>query len=168
MSNEWFYSINGAQNGPVELEALKTMQAAGQFAADSLFWREGMAEWKPWQEVPELAGSPSLVTGAASSSGGGIYAPPGANALGQTASPHLRPPNYLWQSIVCTVMCCWPFGVVGIVYAAKVNGLYDTGNVPAALEASQKAKFWCWLSFGCFVGLILLYILLIAAGGMSA
>ena len=80
----------------------------------------------------------------------------------------MRPPNYLWQSIVCTVLCCWPFGVVGIVYAAKVNGLFDTGNVAAAVEASEKAKLWCWLSFGSILVIIVLYILLIAVGGMSA
>ena len=31
-------------------------------------------------------------------------------------------PTYLWQSIVCTLLCCMPFGIVAIVFAAQVVG----------------------------------------------
>ena len=31
-------------------------------------------------------------------------------------------PNYLVQSILVTLFCCLPFGIVAIVYAAQVNG----------------------------------------------
>jgi hypothetical protein len=75
----------------------------------------------------------------------------------------MNPPNYLWQSIVCTLLCCLPFGVAGIVYAAKVDGLAATGKAAEALEASNKAKFWCKLSFGTsFVAMVLYFILIIA------
>ncbi|MDB4646734.1 CD225/dispanin family protein [Akkermansiaceae bacterium] len=75
----------------------------------------------------------------------------------------VNPPNYLWQSIVCTLLCCLPFGIVGIVYAAKVDGLSVTGKAAEALEASNKAKFWCWMSFGTsIVGIVLYAILMVA------
>lgn len=32
-------------------------------------------------------------------------------------------PNHLVMSILCTLFCCLPLGIVGIINAAKVNGL---------------------------------------------
>lgn len=36
-----------------------------------------------------------------------------------------------------------------------------------ALEASNKAKFWCWMNFGFWFALVTLYILLIIAGVLT-
>lgn len=57
-------------------------------------------------------------------------------------------PNYLVHAIVVTVLCCLPFGIVAIVYAAQVNGKLAAGDYGGALEASSKARTWCWVSFG--------------------
>ncbi|VGO11703.1 hypothetical protein PDESU_00249 [Pontiella desulfatans] len=57
-------------------------------------------------------------------------------------------PNYLWQSIVVTVLCCLPFGIPAIIFAAKVNGLVAAGQIEEAQAASAKAKMWCWISLG--------------------
>ena len=51
-------------------------------------------------------------------------------------------PNYLVQSILVTVFCCWPFGIPAIVFAARVNSKQAAGDVAGALEASKKAKMW--------------------------
>lgn len=76
-------------------------------------------------------------------------------------------PNYLVQSILVTLCCCLPFGIVGIVYAAQVNGLIQTGNIQAALVASKNAKMWCWLGFG--IGLLInLAVFIIYAIGIAA
>jgi TRAP-type C4-dicarboxylate transport system permease small subunit len=70
-------------------------------------------------------------------------------------------PNYLVQAILCTVFCCVPFGIVGIVYAAQVNGHLGRGDISAAQIASRKARTWCWVSFG--VGIVT-YIALVLLG----
>lgn len=36
-----------------------------------------------------------------------------------------KPYNYLALAIVCTILCCLPLGIVGIVKANKVNTLYN-------------------------------------------
>jgi uncharacterized RDD family membrane protein YckC len=51
---EWYYAINGVQQGPVSREALIQMLVNGQVAGDSLVWREGMGDWLPASRVPEL------------------------------------------------------------------------------------------------------------------
>jgi Interferon-induced transmembrane protein len=61
--------------------------------------------------------------------------------------------NYLVQSILVTLCCCLPLGVVAIVYAAQVNTKLASGDVAGALAASRNAKMWSWIAFG--VGLLL-------------
>lgn len=53
-----------------------------------------------------------------------------------------RPDNYLVWAILTTICCCLPFGIVSIVYAAKVNGLYAAQRYVEANEASAEAKKW--------------------------
>lgn len=43
-------------------------------------------------------------------------------------------------AIACTVCCCLPFGIVGIIKASKVNGLYLTKQYEAAALMAQDAK----------------------------
>ena len=57
-------------------------------------------------------------------------------------------PNYLVQSILVTLCCCLPFGIVAVVYAAQVNGYLRTGDVAGAKSASNSAKMWSWIAFG--------------------
>lgn len=56
-------------------------------------------------------------------------------------------PNYLAQAILVTVVCCAPFGIPAIIYAARVNGQAIRGDYHLARESSKKAKAWCWGAF---------------------
>ena len=47
-----------------------------------------------------------------------------------------------------------PFGIVGIVNAAKVSSLFAAGNVAAAEEASKSAGKWT--KWGFIVGLVVI------------
>src|SRR5688572_1154941 len=56
-------------------------------------------------------------------------------------------PNYLPQSILVTLFCCLPFGIVAIVNAAQVNSKVAAGDVAGAQESSRKARTWVLASF---------------------
>jgi hypothetical protein len=60
--------------------------------------------------------------------------------------------NHLVKSIIATVCCCVPFGIVGIIYAAQVDTLVGQGKRAAAEEASKKAGLWSSLAIG--IGLV--------------
>ncbi|MBN2161969.1 MAG: CD225/dispanin family protein [Pontiellaceae bacterium] len=78
-------------------------------------------------------------------------------------------PNYLWQSIVVTILCCLPLGIPAIIFAAKVNGLVAQGNIAEAQEASRKAKMFCWISLGLgIVGGIIQIVLQLGVIGAAA
>lgn len=70
----------------------------------------------------------------------------------QNDQPAERPPNYLIQSILLTLCCCLPGGIVALVFSVKANSMAEAGDMDAAWETAKKAKLWCWISLG--VGLV--------------
>ncbi|OGV61041.1 MAG: hypothetical protein A2283_22615 [Lentisphaerae bacterium RIFOXYA12_FULL_48_11] len=54
---DWFYSQNGERKGPVELEAIKALVAAGTLSKNNLVWNQNMGStWTKIGDVPVLAG----------------------------------------------------------------------------------------------------------------
>jgi hypothetical protein len=76
-------------------------------------------------------------------------------------------PNYLVWAILATLCCCLPAGIVAIVYAAQVDGKLSGGDFHGAVEASNNAKMWSWISFGASAVIGVLYFLLIMAGAIA-
>jgi len=52
---EWYYSVGGSQQGPVDLSVLQQYVASGAIKPTDNVFKEGMAGWLPVQNVPELA-----------------------------------------------------------------------------------------------------------------
>ncbi len=157
----WFYTSNGNQSGPVTQQELAAKVQSGEVKSADLIWREGMADWLPLNQVPEF--------------GGAVASPPQFRApmtQPNAHNPTMRPkiPNYLWQSIVVTLLCCLPFGIVAIIYATKVDGLVASGDIAGAEAASKSARLWVNLSAGSVLIIIVIYILLgvlgVIAGGI--
>lgn len=75
-----------------------------------------------------------------------------------------KPSTYLVLSIIVTILCCLPFGIIGIIYASKVDSCWNAGNFHEARENSRKAKTWALV--GLVLGFVtyLIYILLIFLG----
>ena len=52
---EWFVSTNGQKRGPASTEELQTWGRTGRLVVTDLVWRQGLPEWLPAGNVPELA-----------------------------------------------------------------------------------------------------------------
>ncbi len=79
-----------------------------------------------------------------------------------------RPKNYLVESILVTIFCCLPLGIVGIINASKVNSEFEQGNFEEANKASASAKKWA--KYGLIAGIIGIVgylIFMFAIGGMA-
>lgn len=77
----WYYAEGDRQAGPVTEEQLRALVSAGNIGGDTYVWKEGMAEWKPFNEVKD-----GLATGApapAAGPGEAGKAPAPAAASGQ-------------------------------------------------------------------------------------
>lgn len=86
--------------------------------------------------------------------------PPTSYGGGPAPSPGAQIPNYLVQSILITLCCCLPIGIVAIVFSAQVNSKLAAGDLAGAQEASQKAKMFCWIGLalgivGWIIGIVL-------------
>jgi hypothetical protein len=55
--------------------------------------------------------------------------------------------NYLVLSIIATI-CCFPLGVIGLIFAAQVNGKVTAGDMAGAMDASKKAKLFSYIGLG--------------------
>ena len=82
-------------------------------------------------------------------------------------TPPMKINNNLILAIVVTVLCCLPFGVVGIVYAAQVNGKAQVGDIAGAQDYARKAKLWSLWGLGIGLGVCLLYAIMIFGFGLS-
>ena len=77
-------------------------------------------------------------------------------------------PNYLIPAIL-SIFCCWPLGIVAIIFAAQVNGKVAAGDLAGAADASKKAKLFSFIAIGIGVVVGLIYLLLTILGiGLGA
>lgn len=83
----------------------------------------------------------------------GVELPPGAQACPSCghSTPHFPPPpdipNYLVQSILTTLCCCLPFGIVALVFSSQVNSKLAAGDIAGAQAASRSASTWSIVAF---------------------
>ncbi len=85
------------------------------------------------------------------------YAPP----------PAQQPKNNLALAILATIFCFPITGIVAIVKAAQVNGLWVQGQYAEAQASAAAAKKWVIWSVVIWVVLIVIYGVLFAAGVMN-
>jgi hypothetical protein len=89
------------------------------------------------------------------------WTPPPASGAPETV------PNYLVLAIISAV-CCFPLGIISIIFAAQVNGKVASGDIQGALEASKKAKMFSYIFLGlgilCWLGYL---IFAFVVGGLS-
>lgn len=148
-----------------------------------------MADWSPLAMVPELKGQmiPAAISPVSPNpspppqqGGGSVPLPQPPAFHGNYVAVHI--PTYVWQSVVALVLSAvmmllicipigMPFAIVSLVYASKVEGLRLQGRLMEAESASKSAKLWMIISYALsglvFIGLIVVFIIAISAGGFS-
>lgn len=76
-----------------------------------------------------------------------------------------RPPKtWLVESILVTLFCCLPFGIAGIVNAAKVESRFYANDPEGAQRASSEAGKWTKIGFFIGIAAIAIYFILMILG----
>jgi len=70
----------------------------------------------------------------------------------------IPPKTWLAESILVTILCCLPFGIVGIIKASNVSSLWQAGRFEEARAASASAKKWTLIGFFASLAVYPLYI----------
>lgn len=145
---KYFYTDGRNNYGPFTIDELKEKG----ISQETMVWFQELDEWKPAGEIPELAEifNVSSINIKVSST------------LSETENLKTqRPPkNWLAESILVTLFCCLPFGILGIINAAKVESRFYAGDIDGANQASSKAKKWTM--WGFWLGAIFIVIYLIS------
>jgi len=72
-------------------------------------------------------------------------------------------PNYLVPAII-TLVCCLPLGIVAVVFAARVNGQVQAGDIQGALDSSRKAKLFSYIGLGLGLLWVIIWVVMMALG----
>jgi hypothetical protein len=75
-------------------------------------------------------------------------------------------PNYLVPAII-SLFCCLPLGIVGVIFAAQVNGKVAAGDTAGALESAKKAKMFSFIAIGLGLLGIICYVLFVVIMGVG-
>ncbi len=150
---KYFYSDGTTSFGPFTLEELSEKN----IAKETKVWFPELGEWKPAGEVSELMGLFNIVPPPITASESNDVSPENFNK-------QQPPKTWLVESILVTLFCCLPFGIAGIVEAAKVESRFYAGDIDGAERASASAKKWTTISFGIGIAAVLLYLLIVILG----
>ena len=153
------YYIANSQNqpeGPYTVDELKALN----IAPATLVYNDHLGNWTPAAEVPEIdtyvfGGAQNPLTapnGGYQPCGPGQTLPHSQQAVSQGPA-EVMPRTWLAESILVTIFCCIPLGIVGIVKASQVSSLYASGNYNESLKASQEAGKWT--KWGFIIGVAL-------------
>jgi hypothetical protein len=169
---EYYYAIGQNQFGPFTLDGL----IKASVHLDTLIWHEGMSDWMPARNVPEVAAAiqagngnvtptpPPLSEYGFPQQGQQPFRPNGPLDAPYYQSSGIPPKNWLVESILATLFCCLPFGIAGIVNASKVDSLWHRGDHAGAHRASQMAKQWTTVSFVLALVIYALYFFVVIIG----
>lgn len=165
--------LNGVQLGPMSEADVRALPITGETPV----WSEGFPDWKPACQVEAFAGMFGGMPGQAYSQAAphSAYSRPQPqyqqSAYSQPYSQNDMPPmpqTYLVWSILVTILCCIPLGIVAIVYSSGVESAYNQGNYALAQAKSRKALNWIIASVVCgFVVGILQVIYALSIGMFS-
>lgn len=153
---KYFYT-DGANNfGPFTLEELRLKN----ITRETQVWFQGMSNWESAGNVPELNELFKLVPPPREGFNVNYpetrvnqpdynQPPPRANVnvnYGENAGRRIPPKTWLVESILATLFCCLPLGIVGIVNATSVESKFQAGDIQGATLASENAKKWTVIS----------------------
>ena len=80
------------------------------------------------------------------------------NSSYSTSSESLPPKNYLAESILATIFCCLPFGIIGIINAARVENAFYSGDETEAERLSRQALKWVKIAFFTGIASVVIYL----------
>lgn len=152
MSEQWYYTRNKQQQGPVTFDQLKQLAAAGQLLPTDMVWKEGLPQWLAASGVsglfvaaPGAAGAPPQVikppTASASpqaallSSGGGLLDLFDLNFTRFVTTLIVR---WLWRIWLILAVIGYVFGSLGALLGMPIwqAGLFIVVVLPCGLAIS--------------------------------
>jgi len=138
MQKVWIHR-DGAQLGPFGLAELPSLG----ITPDTMIWYEGLAVWTEAGKAPLTASM--FVTDEAT-----------GNVTARISADDTRkcPPTYLMWSILLTICCCNPVGIIPIILGSTVSSKFRSMDYEGARRASEQTEWAVIITF--VLGLMML------------
>ncbi len=148
---QYYYTDGKERFGPFSMEELKDKN----ITESTFVWKEGLPDWVPARNLRDLE---SLFP-----QGDAPIAQSSAASPARTA--FMTPPkNWLIESVLVTIFCCLPLGIVGIILSTMVDSMWKEGHKEAAERLSAEAGRWVKVGIIAGVLMIIIYMMLMYFG----
>ena len=137
MQKVWIHR-DGVQQGPFSLAELPALG----ITTDTMIWYESLAAWTQ-------AGKAPLTAAMFSTDEAG-------NVVARVTVEETRkcPPTYLMWSILLTICCCNPVGIIPIILGSSVSSKFRSMDFEGARKASEQTEWAVIITF--VLGLMML------------
>lgn len=163
--NYWFI-IDDTRIGPLTLSEVERLDITPLTPT----WRDGMPDWLNAADVPEVAEilarkGYELYPGARRANPVATEADPYRSACqpcsepvkvhytpvaeptsAYAGQPEQLPASHMVWSILVTILCCLPLGIVAIIYSSKVSAANSVGDIEKARRMANRADWFIILS----------------------
>lgn len=124
-----------------------------------------------WYPDPQVGGQQRWWDGQGWTDHTAPLAGQGAGAMGAGAgagAAGVKVETWLWQSIVATVLCCLPLGIVAIVFSSQAQSALNVGDLATAQAKAKQAKTFTLISAGAaLLGVVVWFVFVVAIGGTA-
>ncbi len=118
----WYYVNAGQQTGPVDEAQLDALRSSGQIEAETLVWREGMANWQPYREA-RPSGAPGAPAAGIALGGGAMPTAAGTPEAVCAECGRIFPiDNTIQYGNVRVCAGCKPIFMQKLAEGAKIGG----------------------------------------------
>ncbi|MDE5838453.1 MAG: CD225/dispanin family protein [Paramuribaculum sp.] len=171
--NYYVATPTGQHEGPFTVEEL----IRRGITPDTLVYNNELGDWTKASMVPEIV---KCMYGNPAQNPVGNNQPPysqpstpgyqqyNSQPSSPYATPQVTPKTWLAESILVTLFCCLPFGIVGIIKAASVDSLFKAGDYEGAQRASQAAGKWTKIGFFCGLAVYVIYFIIVLIAGFES
>ena len=152
---KYFYSDGTNNFGPFSIEELKEKE----ISRETMIWFQELGEWRKAGSIQELNDLFALIPPPITKTNSNY------NSM-ENLNNQKPPKTWLVESILVTLFCCLPLGIVGIVNAAKVESRFYAGDIEGANRSSADAKKWTTISFWIGITVGVIYLIVVIAGAV--
>jgi uncharacterized RDD family membrane protein YckC len=173
---QWYYAIKDQRNGPVAQAEFEQLVANGTITADTLVWRQGMANWQLYSQIGGVAASATVAddgTAVCAVSGKRYPTREMIQYEGKWISAEHRdeyfqrlregvalpgvnvvpgPYGYggFWRRVVAKIVDAIATGVVGFFINLLIRQMFGAGAIP---QQGNMGVFWLMLGIQQVVGI---------------